>query len=112
MGVGTKINQPLSGHAILVTRPQTQAEHLAALIEGEGGEALRFPTLAILPPQDPARAAALLAPAALAERDIAVFVSPTAVTAAFHIMAAPWPAEVSAAAVGAGTARALAASGV
>jgi len=106
------MHKPLAGRAILVTRPQAQAVRLAALIEAEGGEALRFPTLAILPPRDPAKPAALLSGAGLAKHDLAVFVSPTSVQAAFDMMANPWPAALPVAAVGAGTARALEARGI
>jgi uroporphyrinogen-III synthase len=106
------MGKPLTGRAILVTRPQAQAARLVALIEAEGGEALRFPTLAILPPRDPGKAARALSPAGLTGCDLAVFVSPTSVAAAFDIMGGPWPAHLPVAAVGAGTARALAARGV
>lgn len=39
---------------ILVTRPVHQSENLSRLIEGLGGVAVRFPTLAIVPVDDPA----------------------------------------------------------
>ena len=39
--------KPLEGLAILVTRPERQAENLCALIERDGGKAVRFPTLEI-----------------------------------------------------------------
>jgi uroporphyrinogen-III synthase len=106
------MGKPLTGRAILVTRPQAQAARLAALVEAEGGEALRFPTLAILAPRDPGKAARKLSPAGLTGCDLAVFVSPTSVAAAFDIMGGSWPAHLPVAAVGAGTARALAARGV
>jgi len=106
------MHQPLAGRAILVTRPEAQAARLCALIETAGGEALRFPTLAILPPRDAAKAAAVLSPTGLSVYDLAVFVSPTSVKAAFDLMDKPWPAALPVAAVGTGTARALQARGV
>lgn len=42
------MNNALNGARILVTRPQHQAENLCRLIENQGGEAIRFPTLEIV----------------------------------------------------------------
>lgn len=94
---------PLAGAGILVTRPARQAERLCALIEAAGGEALRFPTIAIAPCD-----AALAHPATA--YDWAVFLSPNAVE---HGLARLGPSAACPrlAAVGPGTARALAARG-
>jgi uroporphyrinogen-III synthase len=37
----------LNGARVLVTRPKHQAEHLCQLLEEQGGQAIRFPTLAV-----------------------------------------------------------------
>jgi len=89
----------LEGRGIVVTRPAGQADALAALIEAQGGRALRFPAIEIedlpnwrLPD--------------LSGADVAVFVSPTAVQKAFAKLGA-WPQGVRAAGVGRGTRREL-----
>jgi uroporphyrinogen-III synthase len=43
---------PLSGRRIVVTRSQTQAAALTALLEAEGAEVIEFPTIRIAPPPD------------------------------------------------------------
>lgn len=68
----------LSGLTILVTRPVHQAEPLCRLIEVAGGEPLRLPMLAIHDnSDDPALRQRL---AHLSDYQIAIFVSPNAVT--------------------------------
>ena len=99
--------QPLHGRGILVTRPAGTAEPLCELIRTAGGEALRFPSIEILPAADPVAARALLSPASLAQQDMVIFVSPTAVSMAFTLMQGVWPQGPVVAAVGKGTARAL-----
>ncbi len=42
----------LAGTTIAITRPRHQAEELRRLIEQEGGRALLFPTIEILPPEE------------------------------------------------------------
>jgi len=97
---------PLAGRAIVVTRPQRQAAGLAALIESAGGRALRFPAIEI----EPLRSAELDAVLdRLDAYDLAVFISRNAVE---HGLASArarrsWPPGPAAAAVGAGTRRAL-----
>jgi uroporphyrinogen-III synthase len=102
----------LAGTGVLVTRPAHQADGLCALIEADGGRALRFPTLEIAGPHDPAALTGALA--ALARYDLAVFVSPNAVE---RVLSHPmlrngWPARVRTAVIGAGSARALSSRGV
>lgn len=98
-------SKPLSGRAVLVTRPREQAAGLARLIEQAGGRALLFPAIEIedLPP-----------PPAL-ERlhafHFAIFVSPTAVTQVFKHLRS-WPKGLRTAAVGPGTRRELERRGV
>jgi uroporphyrinogen-III synthase len=90
----------LRGRGILVTRPREQAAHLARLIEQAGGRAYLFPAIEI---EDVPAPGAL---ERLRDFDLAVFVSPTAVAKVMrHVRA--WPAELRAAAVGAGTRREL-----
>ncbi len=99
----------LTGLTVLVTRPVHQADRLCALIETEGGTALRFPTLAIRPPTDPAAAAARLA--RLADYDLAIFTSANAVDQALALLPAGLPSGPLRAAVGKATADALARRG-
>lgn len=102
----------LAGKAILVTRPAEQAARLSRLIGEAGGEAFVFSAIEIRPPADPARLAAILE--RLQEFDLAIFVSPTAVARAFECLDArgTWPANLKAATVGQGSARALHAHGL
>ena len=97
----------LAGRGVLVTRPAGQAEPLCRLIESAGGRAIRFPTIAIESTHDP-EATALLGES----WDLMYFVSPNAVEQALALVAdAGWPRVERVAAVGRGTARALAAAG-
>jgi uroporphyrinogen-III synthase len=101
---------PLAGRAIVVTRPERQAAGLAALIESAGGRALRFPVIAI----ELLRSAELDAVLdRLASCDIAVFISRNAVEQGLARVRERhgWPPGVRAAAIGAGTRRALEAEG-
>jgi uroporphyrinogen-III synthase len=90
----------LQGRGILITRPREQARGLARLVEAAGGRAILFPAIEI---QDvPLRK--------LAEFDLAIFVSPTAVNRALAAM--KWPQRAKAAAVGRGTQRELERHGI
>ncbi len=104
--------RPLAGKVIAVTRPRRQAEGLAQLIAAAGGEPLLAPLLEIAPSEDdtPLRQAA----EHLHDFVLAIFISPNAVDYSLPTILArgPWPAGVKPAAVGQGTARALAALGV
>jgi uroporphyrinogen-III synthase len=102
----------LRGRRILITRPLAQARPLAAAIEAAGGIARVFPLLRIETIESsPERDRAI---ANLRDYDFAAFVSPNAVAASVPsiLERGPWPAATRAVAVGAGTARALAAFGV
>ena len=106
-------DRPLAGLGVLVTRPVEQAERLVQLIEAAGGRAIRFPTLAIAAPADAAALTTVLD--RLAGADLAIFISPTAVEQALqrlHERGQTLPEGVAVAAVGAGTAAALAAHGI
>lgn len=101
-------DKPLTGMRVLVTRPRHQAEHLATLIERLGGVAIRFPTVEIAGPQDPGALAGIVD--RLDEFDMAIFVSPNAVTRALELIHArrgSLPARLAVAAVGQGSAREL-----
>ena len=98
---------PLSGRGIVITRPREHALALAERIRAAGGDPVLFPTLEILPPEDPAAAANLIA--RLGSFQLAIFVSPTAAMRGSAMVSASggWPKGPRVAAVGAGTARAL-----
>ena len=100
----------LDGLHIVVTRPAAQAAALADLIRAAGGVPVLFPTIDIAPLADLRELDAALA--ALADFDLAIFVSANAVQHAFARLAAlglPWPAQLRAAATGPATAARLAA---
>jgi uroporphyrinogen-III synthase len=98
-------SEPLSGRAVLVTRPREQAAALARLIEQAGGRALVFPAIEIEDlPQPPALDR-------LRHYQLAVFVSPTAVAKVFSHLRS-WPEDLRTAAVGPGTRRELERHGV
>ena len=99
----------LAGLGVLVTRPALQSAGLCRLIEHCGGRPLAFPALEIRPPEEPGEARRLLE----REWDLVIFISPNAVRFALSLSATgrpPGAAQV--AAVGRGSARALAAAGV
>jgi len=66
----------LAGVGVLVTRPDQQADELVHAVESHGGQAVRFPTIKIIP-RDAAEISACAA--ALPDPDIAIFVSGNAV---------------------------------
>ena len=100
---------PLAEIGVIVTRPARQAAGLARALAALGATPIIFPAIAILPPAD--RGALDRAHAALAQFDIAIFVSANAVE---YGVPAPeaWPATLTAFAPGPGTAAALAATGI
>lgn len=93
---------------MLVTRPRDQAENLARLIEGESGEAIRFPVIEIAEPKD---TQALLASIdRLDECAMVIFISPNAVNRAMNLILAHrggLPPGLRIACVGRGSAREL-----
>ena len=91
----------LAGRGVVVTRPRETAAGLAARIEAAGGRAILYPAMEIDPPANPGAALALIG--RLADFDIAVFISPTAVQKALALLreaGRAWPAGLAAAAVG------------
>ena len=71
------MKSPLQGKRILVTRPAEQADGLAARIAAQGGQAVRFPLIGILPLEDGRELDELAA--RLDAFTLALFVSPNAV---------------------------------
>ncbi|QBQ53809.1 uroporphyrinogen-III synthase [Nitrosococcus wardiae] len=104
----TSPQRRLADQWILVTRPAEQAERLSQLIEAEGGQVLRFPTVEIGDPKEPSAVEEIIR--RLDRFHWAVFVSANAVKRGL-----PWvlsrremPADLKIAVVGQATAQALA----
>lgn len=102
----------LAGRRILVTRPEAQAEELSCLIEAEGGEVLRFPTVVIADPEEISAVKKIVR--RLDEFHWAVFVSANAVQRGLHWILSQRgvPADLKIAVVGKATAQALATFGL
>ena len=108
---GSARSGPLQGTGVLVTRPVRQSANLCGLIEARGGLAICFPAIEIEAPQDLRPARRLLE--RLSECDIALFVSPNAVRAAFALIGArALPSGLKVGAVGRGTEKVLNALGI
>lgn len=103
---------PLRGMGILVTRPAHQAGHLVDLIAAAGGEAILFPTLEILDAADPCTVNQLID--RLDQFDLAIFISPNAVSKAMPLIRAKrgLPARLAIAAIGRGSRKELERHGV
>ncbi|WP_298135438.1 uroporphyrinogen-III synthase [Acidiferrobacter sp.] len=98
----------LAGLKILVTRPAGQCQGLMDRLAALGASPLHFAALEIQEPRDPAGLKAVIAD--LEAFDWAIFISPNAVTRAFHAIqgaGVAWPPRVRMAAVGRGSAREL-----
>lgn len=105
----TELPCDLAGLGVLVTRPAHQAVGLCRLIAQCGGRPLVFPALEIAPPRAPEAARRLLQ----REWDLVIYTSPNAVQ--FTRSLSPTgrlPAASRVAAVGGGSARALAEAGL
>ena len=106
------MNKPLQGRRILVTRPAAQSAALASLIVEQGGAAIRFPLIDILPVDDgqPLEDAV----ARLDQFALAIFISPNAVEFSLPRLLSRrgWPAGLQAAAIGPGTVSRLADFGI
>jgi uroporphyrinogen-III synthase len=102
---------PLSGRGIVITRPREHADALAERIHASGGEPILFPTIEIVPPENPDAVAEVIG--RLEKFDLAIFISRTAVARGYGMVSASraWPGGLRVAAVGAGTADALAERG-
>jgi uroporphyrinogen-III synthase len=107
--LGGPLDGPLDGRRILITRPIEQARELSVKLRAKGAIPIEFPAIEIAPPADLFGLRRELA--RLGDFDLAIFVSPTAVDAAFgHISA--WPVALPAAVVGPASAQALIERGV
>jgi len=97
----------LHGLGVVITRPVSAAQPLAALLEREGARTFVFPALSIEPMELSQASADALAQ--LPHCSLAIFVSANAVTAGLSAArrAGPWPATARVAAIGEATARAL-----
>jgi uroporphyrinogen-III synthase len=103
---------PLAGRGIVITRPAHQAGSLAARVAAVGGRAILFPVVEITDPADLTPLNALVD--RLHEFDLAVFISPNAVSKAMDLISVrrALPARLRFAAVGDASANALRACGV
>lgn len=99
----------LSKTPIVITRPQSQAEPLAARLAALGRDARIFPLLKIQPLADTTQLTACMK--GLSDYAMVAFVSPNAIDAAFSCLP-QWPRGVAAAVVGEGSRLALAKHGV
>lgn len=102
----------LSGRGVLITRPREQAPALAERVRASGGEPILFPTIEILPPENMDAVYGVIS--RLEEFQLAIFVSPTAAVRGHATVSGTraWPGHLRVAAVGAGTAKALADRGL
>jgi uroporphyrinogen-III synthase len=105
------LSKVLSGVRVLVTRPKHQAENLSRLIEAQGGIAVRFPTLDIVPRDDDAIKSDL---ANLGRFQWVVFISANAVNFALKANSGKigYTESVRFAAVGKSTAQAMKIAGL
>lgn len=105
-------SRPLAGLRIAVTRPCAQASALAQQITDSGGQPILFPLLEIGPPPDPRPLRDIVA--RLANFNLAIFISPTAVDYGMAALqaAGPLPLSLRIAAVGQGSAIALRKAGI
>lgn len=104
--------KPLANLGILVTRPAHQAEHLAGLIRAAGGNPILFPVMEIVDLPDVRPLHALID--RLDQFDLAIFISPNAVTKAMNLIRGrrALPPALRIAAVGKGSRKALGQFGV
>lgn len=109
---GTPSAHPLAGRSILITRPAHQAGALADKVRAAGGAAVLFPAIEIVAAGD--LAAFHDKVDRLESFDMAIFISPNAVSRALDLIAArrTFPRGLTVAAVGDATVRALARRGI
>jgi uroporphyrinogen-III synthase len=98
----------LTGVGVLVTRPDHQAHHLCRLIEAEGGSAIPFPALQILPVPDRPAVRAVTGP--VDRYRLIIFVSANAVRFGGDLIGQRRDLKI--AAIGRATAQALNAAGL
>jgi uroporphyrinogen-III synthase len=100
-------NHPLAGCGVVVTRPVHQAQHMVDLITRAGGRPILFPVLEILEARDLSPFNELID--RLEQFDIAVFISPNAVSKAVNLIRArrELPKHLLIAAIGKGSRKEL-----
>jgi uroporphyrinogen III methyltransferase/synthase len=108
-------SRPLSGKQILITRPEGQSAITARMVRLRGAEPFELPTIAITPPPEPARVAA--AARDLERYDVVAFTSENGVVRFFQAIDAAGRdarafGRARIAAIGSGTAAALAPRGL
>ena len=108
-------SRPLFGKRILITRPEGQSAVTARMVRLRGAEPFEVPTIAITPPPDPARVAAAVRE--LDGYDVVAFTSENGVNRFFEEIAAQGRdarafGRARIAAIGSGTAAALAPRGL
>lgn len=96
------MTSPLLGRRIWVTRPKNQSAGLQTRLERAGATPILLPLLEIAPPHDPAPL--LNALQQLANYNLAVFVSPSALEKVFEYLPQPWPSNLPVAVMGPGSA--------
>lgn len=104
---------PLAGRSIVITRPARQANELAGLIRGAGGEPIVFPVLEIIEADDLRPLMAVID--RLDEFHLAIFISPNAVHKAMNLIRArrrDLPRRLKVAAIGKSSAKVLGEFGV
>lgn len=109
--------RPLHGVSVLVPRTRHQASELAAALRALGAEAVEAPTIAIEPSREPQRLGAAFRGLGAGTHDWVAFTSANGVDAVWEILDAEggdtrWLAGIRVAAVGSGTAEALAVRGL
>lgn len=97
----------LAQKQIVITRPQAQAQELAALIQQQGGRPCIYPVLEIRAVPFVPTQGEYVTQLYQDQFDYAVFVSPNAVTYAATYLAHPLPKRLGCIAIGTGTANAL-----
>ena len=107
--------RPLFGKRILITRPEGQSAVTARMVRLRGAEPFELPTISITPPPDPARVAQAVRE--LASHDVVAFTSENGVTRLFAEIDAQGRdarafGQARIAAIGSGTAAALADRGL
>jgi uroporphyrinogen III methyltransferase / synthase len=108
-------SRPLFGKRILITRPEGQSAVTARMVRLRGAEPFELPTIAITPPPDPARVAEAVR--SLDQYDVVAFTSENGVTRFFAEIDAQGRdarafGRARIAAIGSGTAAALAPRGL
>lgn len=103
---------PLAGIGVLVTRPSDQAGHLCELIEKNGGKAIRYPVIEIVPIDDLSSVHSIIEQ--LDSYDMAIFISANAVHHALRVVGGKrdFPENVKLVAIGNATRKALEEAGL